>query len=458
MGRRLILTASGLLLGLAGAIAAAAANYAWEYRQDGFRFEGILSVVAIDLDRDGRAELAVAGRNYLAGETAVELHEWRGETFSLLWRSRNLLESESSLLILPVEWPEGPALVALTRTGYHIIRHRDGKYAEVAQGAMTFYAEEGASGDLDGDGYDELIVSTTLRNTRDGREKALRVLAWDGGDLTVMASSEPIGNIRSLAAGDLDGDGRAEVVAEAGVTVKAGQFHLLRLAEGALIRESARKTSLPAVAYGLTVGRQFPDPGRFLFAAGQPGIIRSYARAELEPGGTNLSFSGSPLSLTLGDLDGDGREEMVVACYPARLHILRPTAPFIGLRVAGEPRPVPEPLLLWEGDVYAEVGAAAEALGLLVTEQPAAVTLSGVGEDSPTLTVALDTLAVSWNGGPIALTPGPRWHRNRLYLPLAQLASLMGYNYAWNENGHECVIENSAVPGDGSPLPPAEQE
>ncbi|MCL6614438.1 MAG: VCBS repeat-containing protein, partial [Firmicutes bacterium] len=255
----------GLLI-LGSAVKTAADGYYTSgFRQEGFRFEAVLSAAAADLDGDGRDELILAGRNYLDREACAEILGWEAGSFALEWRSPNLLEPESSLLALPVRLADGPALVVLTRSCYRIFRRLDEGYAQIAEGSMPFAAEEGASADLDGDGTDELILSATLRNTKSGREKNLRVLSFSEGVFVPLVSSDPVGNVRGLAAGDLDLDGRAEVVAEIGVATKPGEFQVFRLADGALRRLSRQKVPLPSVAYGLAVGRRLSEPEPCLF-------------------------------------------------------------------------------------------------------------------------------------------------------------------------------------------------
>ncbi|MGQ9778603.1 MAG: FG-GAP repeat domain-containing protein [Bacillota bacterium] len=309
--------------GLLGVLAVAAAAYRGPvFRQEGFRFEAILSAGAADLDGDGRDEVIIVGRNYLDREVCVEVLGWQDGSLVPEWRSPNLLEPESSLLALPVRRREGPPLLfAITRSRFRIICHGEGGYAETYTGPMEFAAEEGTSGDLDGDGQDELVLSATLRNTKSGREKNLRLLSFSPDGLSCLAASAPVGNIRALAAGDLDGDGRAEVIAEVGVTTKPGEFHLFRLEDGLLRRFATQKTLLPAAGYGLAVGPWTAERAGLL-AASAPGRLFSFSwtRGSLVKE-AEMAFRGSPIALSLGDLDGDGCPEMIIVAYPAVLQV-----------------------------------------------------------------------------------------------------------------------------------------
>jgi len=302
---------------------AAGGSYTPDFRREGFHFQFLLSAAAADLDSDARDELILAGRNYVDREVCAEILGWEAGSLVLEWRSPNLLEPESSLLALPLHRPDGSDLVLLTRSRYRIFRRLGEGYAQIVEGPMPFPPEEGTNADLDGDGTDELILSATLRNTKSGREKNLRVLSFSDGAFFPFISSDPVGNVRSMAAGDLDQDGRAEVVVELGVATKPGEFQIFRLAEGSLRRLAAQKVPLQGAAYGLAIGRRFSETKTSLFAASLAGRIVCFSWAEkgFVAVGPQLSFRGSPVSLAAGDLDGDGREELILVNNPATLLI-----------------------------------------------------------------------------------------------------------------------------------------
>ncbi|MGE5597836.1 MAG: FG-GAP repeat domain-containing protein [Bacteroidota bacterium] len=426
------------------AVAAAGAKLNWGFRRDGFHFEAVLAAQAADLDADGRDELVISGRNYQDREACLEVLRWDGKEFTALWRSPNLMESESTLFGLPVMRADGPAVVALTRTGYMVFRWRDGSYAPVDRGPAPIAAEEAAAGDLDGDGVDELVVTATRRNTKNGREKELRVLAWRGGRLVPAGvSTEAPGNIRSLAAGDLDRDGLEEVVAELGPAAKSGEFRVYRYREGALHRASSKKTSLPAAAYGLAVAELYPEPGLFLLAGCQPGRIRSFrwSAEDLVPAETAVDYTGSPVSLAAGDLDGDGRDEIVVINYPARLQILFPAADYIGLERDGKPWRPAQPLQRWEGLIYAEYGDLLAVLGGRREESAEGYRFRLPGPGARDWEVTIDPgLAVRVRDAETAVEARPRLYAGYLYLPVAPFAGLAGWETSWDEERRVLVL------------------
>lgn len=200
-------------------------------------------------------------------------------------------------------------------------------------GSATVSAVAVATGDLDGDGHHDLVASaTTPEGTR------VHGVALDGSQLASFFVLEPgIAPGASLAAGDLDGDGKAEIVLGTGPTVapapplsgpaqQVAVFDRAGRSVGRFPAYPGRFQGPVRVATGDVAGTPRPEvltaPG-----PGTPAEIGIYGDqwvAERDRNnriGTFLAFEPSFLggaTVALGDLDGDARLEIVVGAGPGR--------------------------------------------------------------------------------------------------------------------------------------------
>ncbi|MFD7812432.1 VCBS repeat-containing protein [Streptomyces sp. NPDC059785] len=140
-------------------------------------------------------------------------------------------------------------------------------------GAETAYA------DFNGDGYDDLAVSAAWEKVgSDVNGGTVAVLWGSASGLTGKAVTIPDPAVsshdywgRTLAAGDFDGDGKADLA----VGNSSSTIYVYR--------------------GGIT-------------SAGAAGIVRSTLKPPIQSGGT----TGGPRNLTAGDVNGDGRTDLVV--------------------------------------------------------------------------------------------------------------------------------------------------
>jgi hypothetical protein len=146
-------------------------------------------------------------------------------------------------------------------------------------------------GDLNGDGQVEIYATPSDPNDLDGGEQHGEVVRYvpgapSGGERTVVAD---LGNrhAKEIWVGDVDGDGR----------------HELYVAVEALTRESGGQVQVV-----------------------EPVEIRRYDADTPANAGVVIATIQDRLTrfLTVGDVDGDGRREMVAAAFSSGLWLLRP--------------------------------------------------------------------------------------------------------------------------------------
>jgi hypothetical protein len=164
-----------------------------------------------------------------------------------------------------------------------------------------------ALGDVDGDGRLDVLVGAGP-----GRAGEIRVFTWDGRPVSTLTpfGAGYTGGL-SVAAGDLNGDGRAEIVAgtlAAPARVRAfdgvdpfGPLHVLSLGPGSGAQVAV--ADLDGNGRGwIVVGATTGSDPMVAVLADNGAVIQQARISEGSPRGIHLAA---------GDLDGDGRDEIV---------------------------------------------------------------------------------------------------------------------------------------------------
>jgi hypothetical protein len=285
-----------------------------------------ISVAIGDLDGDGRPDLAVANdgsdtvsvlRNLGNGAYAARVDYATGR-------------SPSSVAIGDLDGDGRPDLAVANFSSQSVSVLRNTSVG----GNITFAARmnyaTGASptsvalGDLNGDGRPDLAVANRVSNT----VSVLRNTSG-GGNITFAARVDYAtgSNPQSVAIGDLDGDGRPDLAVANSFNGAGGNtVSVLRNTSGggnitfAARVDYATGSNPQSVAIGDLDGDGRPDLAVANSFNGAGGNTVSVLR-NTSPGAGNVNFAdrvnyatGSrPLSVVMGDLDGDGRPDLALA-------------------------------------------------------------------------------------------------------------------------------------------------
>lgn len=268
-----------------------------------------VEVAAGDLDGDGLDEIVTAQST--GGNPVVRLYEADGTLIRQFRASHSRAKKGLTVGVGDVDGDGVQEIVTAPRLGTFEVRIYDpsGKLEKRfwPLGKRATTGGSVAVGDVDGDGLDDIVVGAYRDSTR--------VLAVTGTGRTIVSFRAYSGrNGVRAAVGDVNGDGRAEIV-----TAPRKGAILIRVFEGASGKRvsqqyafSRRITSGANVAVGDVTGDGVADIA----------IGRRTTRAEVSTrAGSTLARVGSfyafpareavGANVAVGDLDGDGRGEVV---------------------------------------------------------------------------------------------------------------------------------------------------
>lgn len=169
------------------------------------------------------------------------------------------------------------------------------------------------AGDFDGDGH----VDVLLANPSSPLDTSAlsRILRGDGHGLLAPGPSFPLPQILSAASGDVDGDGRTDLVYRALVTTSGSSWTVAGLARGDASAGVAprRGLSLAGSAGDSVLMADLDGDGRSEVIDGFPGglaVFRGDADAALTRIAAVPATGARPVAVA--DLDGDGRPDLLL--------------------------------------------------------------------------------------------------------------------------------------------------
>ncbi|MBE3598700.1 MAG: VCBS repeat-containing protein [Limnochordaceae bacterium] len=300
----------------------------------------VLQLAAADLDGDGRAELVMVGRDYERQEARLYVLTWpgalpqgaarngpgeSGQLFHVAAASPPFAHplSHVTLAVGPFTRPQGPEILVATNSHLVVWHWTGGKLERAWEGNYSARVQDLAPVELPGE---PAALALVYVETKPAWHYLLRVWHWNGNAMEPVAGPFPIGPVRAMSSGDLGGDGESEVVVETGEGNKGGRIEVWRWTGSAFVQAGSAALR-DAPAFGLEAGRvPEVDPSKDLLLVaddkGRTALYEWTSKGFSRVGGV-VTLGWSLGAATLGDLDGDGRTEAVVAEYPNLLHVLR---------------------------------------------------------------------------------------------------------------------------------------
>ncbi|HBE77437.1 MAG TPA: hypothetical protein DDW65_06585 [Firmicutes bacterium] len=288
--------------------------------------EGILQVLTSDLDNDQRDEFVLVGKNDMGREIFLYWLTVNANHQPVLqWQSANLYEDHSTLWAVTGRFTASQnQLLAISNSQYYLYQIENNHVDLIKQAKHTLQPLNVACGDVDGDGQSEVIVAKVGQITAKSYNGLVQVWKFNDGNLHLLAESALMGNIRGVVAGDLNQDGRAEIVVEEGPKFAAGNLHVLNFSDQKLTEVYSLKKATKGPAYGMQIKNSSGSSQLIIgTATGFIGFFQ-WANNALVPTAKEIDLRRDIMSVTAIDNPDTHLPELVIGGYPQDLLILAP--------------------------------------------------------------------------------------------------------------------------------------
>ncbi len=300
-------------------------EYQAVFQDNQFLMESIHQVIATDLDNNSLPELIVTGKNYTTQEVFIYWLAVRQEYLpEIIWQSDNLFEERSVLWVCSGKFTANQnQLLAITNSRIYFYQSNKNDLVLTKQEAHNFSKILSvAGGDIDGDGQDELIIARIGKITNTFYNGMLQVWKLQAEEPILLAESGLLGNIRSLTAGDLNGDGKSEIVIDEGLRYASGNIHVFSWDENKLSEVNYLKKAASGAIYSMTIAG-FQDETR-LVTASPSGKVEFFAWKDnsLTPVVSGISYKNELVSVAVLNPTKANPPQIVVVGYPQSFQIL----------------------------------------------------------------------------------------------------------------------------------------